>query len=396
MLVIGAVVVVVLVALYAMATFNNLVKRRNQVADAWVGHRRAAHPARRTGAKPRRDGEGLQAARAGDPRTRRRRPAPTRGAPRSTGEAEERCSQAVGSLLAVAEAYPDLKANDELPAAPDRTGHARGGHLLRPPLLQRHRAQLQHGASRRSPSVLVRQAAGLSHRRILPSRPRRKGGTECAVCRASRRGGRSSPSGLVVFGTAMPTAESIGFHVDDQTIDMAIQQQRRRSTSSRRSTSTSPTNRTTASSATSRCASTTTRTEVRARLQDHATSTSRPRASPRITRSATRPARRCFKIGDGDETVTGEAHLHDQVHARRRAQRVPRPRRVVLERRRLRLGDPDRQRPRSTSPRPAACTKVACFTGPYGSRPGVRRRATHRVQRGAQFGQGVLCSRQRR
>ncbi|MEY2399464.1 MAG: LemA protein [Actinomycetota bacterium] len=103
-------VLVVLVLLFAMKSFNKLVKQRNQVADAWAGI--DVQLTRRADLVPNlvevvkgyklHEQETLQ--RVVEARTRVRGPA-------ATGQAEEQVQQAVGSLLAVAEAYPDLKAN---------------------------------------------------------------------------------------------------------------------------------------------------------------------------------------------------------------------------------------------------------------------------------------------
>lgn len=111
MLVIGVlVVVVVLLAIFAIATFNKLVKHRNKVADAWAGI--DVQLTRRADLVPnlvatvkgyqlheQQTLENVVAARSN-----------ARGAAQQ-GDAEEKVSQAVVSLLAVAEAYPDLKAN---------------------------------------------------------------------------------------------------------------------------------------------------------------------------------------------------------------------------------------------------------------------------------------------
>ena len=62
----------------------------------------------------------------------------------ASGDAEEKVSNAVGSLLAVAEAYPGPEGEHELPGSPDAVGHARRRPVVRSALLQRHRSQLQH------------------------------------------------------------------------------------------------------------------------------------------------------------------------------------------------------------------------------------------------------------
>jgi LemA protein len=111
MLIVGVVVVLVgLLALFAVITFNKLVKQRNQVADAWSGidvqlTRRAdlvpnlVETVKGYKLHEQETLENVVAART-----------TARGAAQQ-GDAEEKVSQAVGSLLAVAEAYPDLKAS---------------------------------------------------------------------------------------------------------------------------------------------------------------------------------------------------------------------------------------------------------------------------------------------
>ncbi|HVT77179.1 MAG TPA: LemA family protein [Acidimicrobiales bacterium] len=109
-----AVIVVVLLLIFLVAfavrTFNRLVKNRNSVADAWAGI--DVQLTRRADLVPnlvevvkgyklheQQTLESVVAART-----------QARGAA-ATGAAEEKVGNAVGSLIAVAEAYPDLKAN---------------------------------------------------------------------------------------------------------------------------------------------------------------------------------------------------------------------------------------------------------------------------------------------
>jgi LemA protein len=105
-----AVVLLILVLVYGIIAFNRLVKQRNAVADAWAGI--DVQLTRRADLVPnlvevvkgyklheQQTLEDVVAARTA-----------ARGAA-ATGEAEEKVQSAVGSLLAVAEAYPDLKAN---------------------------------------------------------------------------------------------------------------------------------------------------------------------------------------------------------------------------------------------------------------------------------------------
>ena len=108
--IIVVVVVVVLLALFAMVTFNKLVKQRNQVEDAWAGI--DVQLTRRADLVPNLV-ETVKGYKLHEQETLERAIA-ARGQARgraAAGNAEENVSNAVGSLLAVAEAYPDLKAN---------------------------------------------------------------------------------------------------------------------------------------------------------------------------------------------------------------------------------------------------------------------------------------------
>jgi LemA protein len=108
--VIVGVVLLLLVLAFGIKTFNTLVKQRNSLADAWAGidvqlTRRAdlvpnlVETVKGYKLHEQQTLESVVAART-----------QARGAAQ-TGQVEERVQNAVGSLLAVAEAYPDLKAN---------------------------------------------------------------------------------------------------------------------------------------------------------------------------------------------------------------------------------------------------------------------------------------------
>lgn len=104
------IVVMLVLVVVAVISFNRLIKQRNQVADAWAGI--DVQLTRRADLVPNlvevvkgyklHEQETLE--QVVEARTRVRGPA-------ATGDAEEKVQSAVGSLLAVAEAYPDLKAN---------------------------------------------------------------------------------------------------------------------------------------------------------------------------------------------------------------------------------------------------------------------------------------------
>ena len=105
-----AVLLVVFVLGYAARVFNRLVKQRNALADAWAGidvqltRRADLVPSLVEVVKGYKLHEQQTLEQVVAARTN------ARGAA-ATGNAEEKVQHAVGSLLAVAEAYPDLKAN---------------------------------------------------------------------------------------------------------------------------------------------------------------------------------------------------------------------------------------------------------------------------------------------
>ena len=93
--------------------YNGLVRGRNRVKEAYVGHRRAAEAARQPDPEPRRDRQGLRRSRA---RHLRRGHAGAGSlaagddARRTPPQANNMLTQALGHLFAVAEAYPQLQA----------------------------------------------------------------------------------------------------------------------------------------------------------------------------------------------------------------------------------------------------------------------------------------------
>ncbi len=112
------VVVVLLLIVFAVFAFNKLVKQRNRVADAWAGI--DVQLTRRADLVPNLvavvKGYQLHEQETLEQVVQARSRA--RGAAQ-TGEAEEKVQNAVGSLLAVAEAYPDLKANTNFQSLQD-------------------------------------------------------------------------------------------------------------------------------------------------------------------------------------------------------------------------------------------------------------------------------------
>lgn len=112
------IVVVLLIVVFAVISFNKLIKQRNQVADAWAGidvqltRRADLVPNLVEVVKGYKLHEQQTLEHVVEARTRVRGPA-------ATGDAEEKVQSAVGSLLAVAEAYPDLKANTNFQSLQD-------------------------------------------------------------------------------------------------------------------------------------------------------------------------------------------------------------------------------------------------------------------------------------
>jgi LemA protein len=128
------IVIVALLVIYGIASYNGLIRRRNQVENSWsqidVQLKRRAdlipnlvetvkgYAAHEKGVL-----EGVTAARAGLMNAR---------TPAEANDANNMLTQALGKLFAVAEAYPDLKANtnflqlqDELTHTENKVGFAR-------------------------------------------------------------------------------------------------------------------------------------------------------------------------------------------------------------------------------------------------------------------------------
>ncbi|MEY2417835.1 MAG: LemA protein [Actinomycetota bacterium] len=108
--VIVAVVLLLFVLSFGVRTFNRLVKQRNALADAWAGI--DVQLTRRADLVPNLV-EVVKGYKLHEQQTLEEVVAArthARGAA-ATGNAEEKVQNAVGSLIAVAEAYPDLKAN---------------------------------------------------------------------------------------------------------------------------------------------------------------------------------------------------------------------------------------------------------------------------------------------
>ena len=105
--------IIVILAIYLIAVYNGLVVAAAAHQPGLRRHRRAAEAAPRPHSEPGRDREGLCRARARHPRSGD--PGAQRGVaaqgPGQQALAENALSGALGQLFALAEAYPDLKAN---------------------------------------------------------------------------------------------------------------------------------------------------------------------------------------------------------------------------------------------------------------------------------------------
>ena len=128
-------VLVVLFLLWLILGYNGLGLAPEPGGQRVVADRRAAQAPLRPHPEPGRDGEGLRRPRAGHASKPSPTPAPTpstRRGPEQQAQAENQLTGALKSLFAVAEAYPDLKANqnflnlqEELTSTEDRIAYAR-------------------------------------------------------------------------------------------------------------------------------------------------------------------------------------------------------------------------------------------------------------------------------
>ena len=112
-LLIAVIVVVVLIAIWAVLLYNGLVQKRNRVDNAWA--QVEVQLKRRHDLVPNlvETVKGYAAHERGtfDSVTQARAAATSAQGPAQAGAAERILGQALGRLFAVAEAYPDLKAN---------------------------------------------------------------------------------------------------------------------------------------------------------------------------------------------------------------------------------------------------------------------------------------------
>ncbi len=113
LVVVVLVLIGVLIGLAGVVVFNRLVRARNLVADGWAGI--DVQLTRRADLVPNLvevvKGYQLHEQKTLEQVTEARNRARQASGPAEAGRADEQLQRSVGSLLAVAEAYPDLKAN---------------------------------------------------------------------------------------------------------------------------------------------------------------------------------------------------------------------------------------------------------------------------------------------
>ena len=144
--VIVLIVVVVLIGLYGILTYNGMVRSRNMVDEAWSGidvqlkrrHDLIPNLVETVKGYATHEREVFQA--VTDARTR----AMQASGPAQAGAAEGILGQALGRLFAVAEAYPQLRATENFQQLQARADQHRGSDRRIAPHLQRQRPVVQH------------------------------------------------------------------------------------------------------------------------------------------------------------------------------------------------------------------------------------------------------------
>ena len=164
-------VVVVLFVVYLVATYNGLVKSKNQVESSWAQidvqlKRRldlipnlvetvkgyAAHEKRRCKASSRPRNKAMTASTVAD-----------------QAAADNMITGALNKLFALQEAYPDLKANQNFLALQEELTAHRGSRRLCAAVLQRRRDEVQH-EDRDVPDGHLRRDPALHRARVLRGR----------------------------------------------------------------------------------------------------------------------------------------------------------------------------------------------------------------------------------
>ena len=173
--------VVALVALYAVAVYNRLVRLRALAREGFSGI--TVQLRRRADLVPNLvstvQGYATHERETLDQVIAHRTDAVSAKGVEATAQADNMMSAMLGRLMAVAEAYPDLKADENFRAASGRAERARRRAAGRAALLQCHRARPQHAGPARSPTCCSRGRSAsarslITRTRTRRSRPRRK------------------------------------------------------------------------------------------------------------------------------------------------------------------------------------------------------------------------------
>ena len=203
-----------LVLLWAVLTYNTFVRLRQQVSESWAGidtelkRRYELIPnlvaaVKGYAAHERQTIEAVVAARA--------RAAASTGSPGQQARDEQELVTSVNRLLAVAEAYPDLKASTNFLQPAEGAGQHRGPDPGRAPLLQRQRARSQHargGLPQQSGGGDVR---GRSRRNSSRSKARPCGrSSTCLLVDEDRRGGPAVPAAIFAPRRRNPSPSPAG------------------------------------------------------------------------------------------------------------------------------------------------------------------------------------------
>ena len=163
--------IVVLVAVYAVAVYNRLVRLRALAREGFSGI--TVQLRRRADLVPNLvstvKGYATHERETLDQVIAHRTDAVSAKGVEATAQADNTMSAMLGRLIAVAEAYPDLKADENFRQLQDELSGHRGRIAGRAALLQRHRARPQH-ARPLLPRHAVRRAARLRRGALLPGR----------------------------------------------------------------------------------------------------------------------------------------------------------------------------------------------------------------------------------
>ena len=160
--------VVVLALLYGVAVYNRLVRLRALVREGFSGI--TVQLRRRADLIPNLvstvKGYATHEREMLTEVTAHRADATGAGSVAATAQADNAFTAMLGRLLAVAEAYPDLKADENFRQLQDELGEIEGELQSAPALLQRHRPRPEH-ARPVLPRHVLRRADGVHGRAVL-------------------------------------------------------------------------------------------------------------------------------------------------------------------------------------------------------------------------------------